>query len=332
MRAPIRSLLAAAGLAAFGVSSVASADNYSLISAPFGSGSYVLGGALEEIVRDNHPSIRVSHSESPGFAFNLNQLDRDPPLRKTMMVGTGRGVVDAAVRGQPPFEKELPPVKAIANYNLVGAWMVTFDDDIKTVADLRGRTVALGRKPQINWTIQPELLMRVGWELGDSVNIEYMGLTDATQALLDGRVDAAVIGGYFPLINNEMTMSPHTVEFMSANRDGMRHLPWGEEAVKRVVEETGMPLAPDTVPDDHVQQQDGPLEIYADTVSWAVHADFPEQAAYEITKLIIDNVEKFAEFHALGKLMTPEALAYGWEPDEFHPGALRAYQEAGILD
>ena len=29
--------------------------------------------------------------------------------------------------------------------------------------------------------------------------------------------------------------------------------------------------------------------------------------------------------------MSPKSLAFGWDPKRIHPGALRAYREAGIL-
>ena len=60
-------------------------------------------------------------------------------------------------------------------------------------------------------------------------------------------------------------------------------------------------------------------------------ANFPDEYAYEIIKMVIANIDKFAEFHALGKLMSPGALAFGWPQEQIHPGALKAYKEAGII-
>ena len=58
---------------------------------------------------------------------------------------------------------------------------------------------------------------------------------------------------------------------------------------------------------------------------------FPEQLAYQVTKLIIDNVDKFAKYHTLGKLMSRQALGFGFDEKEIAPGALKAYREAGII-
>lgn len=323
----------AAGLLTLGIQAAglqaAQAENYSLMSAPFGSGSYVLGSALEQIVAANHPMIRISHSESPGFAFNHMLLQKEPEKRKTMIIGSGRAISALAVRGEPPFKEKLPPVKALANYNLGSNFLATLDPNIKTVADLKGKRVALGRPTQINWTLQPEKLLRVGWGLGKDVNIQFLGTQEAVTALLDGQVDAAVVGGYFDPLSQQMELSPQTTEFVAGAGGRAHFLEWGEEAVIKT-DAAGMPMAPITIPGKALPTgQD--LEGFADTISWTVSDEFPEEAAYEITKLIIENVDKFSKYHALGKLMSPEALTYGWKPEEFHPGALRAYKEAGLI-
>lgn len=330
MKKYFRKVLAATGLSLLSATGVASAQEYNLLSAPFGTGSYVMGGALEQIINSNNDTIQVNHSESPGFAFNHNTLDRDPDKRATMIIGSGRGVNAAARQGKTPFDKVTTEVMLLANYNLGGQWLATLDSDIDSVDDLRGKSVGLGRRPQINWTVQPETLLREGWDLGDDISIQYLGVNEALSALLDGHVDAAVVGGYFDPISETMQLAPATQEFLASGRD-IHFIGWGHEAVEKV-DSSGTPLITMMVPPGDLPGQDEPLEAYADTVSWMAHADFPEEAAYELTKLIIENVDSFADAHSLGKLMSPESLAFGWDQNEIHPGALRAYQEAGILD
>lgn len=329
MKSCVKAMLAAAGLSLLGATGIAAAQEFSLLSAPFGTGSYVMGSALEQVVNNNHASIRVSHSESPGFVFNHKKLDAEPGIRKTMFVGSGRGVNAAAAKGQVPFEKETTRVLLLANYNVGGYWLATLDPGIKSIRDLKGKTVATGRRTQINWTIQPEALLRVGHGLGESVRIEYLGVKEGLAALLDGRVDAAVVGAYFDPTTNDMQLAPATIEFLAAGRK-VYFLDWGREAIEKV-DASGMPLTTITLPAGSVEGQTEPLEISGDTISWMAHEEFPEQAAYEITKLIIGNLDAFAKAHSLGKLMSPKALTFGWSEEEIHPGALRAYREAGLL-
>ena len=316
-----------------GISSANARDpvNVSLITAPFGTGSYVLGSALEEISKKQHPWLRIASSESPGFIFNIKKLDKEPALKKSMIVGSGAGVAGLAASGDKPFDKKYaPPLKLIANYSLGAYWLATLDPKIKSVSDLAGKKVALGRAAQINWAVQPESIMRHGYGLGkDKTNIQYVGTKEAVDALLDGNVDAAVVGGYFDPLTKKMELSPQTAEFLASGRK-ITHLPWGKDAVNKA-KETGMKMANITVPANAIESVATPLDVAADTISWMVAPEFPDELAYETTKLIINNIKSFGEVHALGKLMSTEGLIYGWETSDIHPGALRAYREAGII-
>jgi TRAP transporter TAXI family solute receptor len=317
----------------FGATSVAARDpvNLSLITAPFGTGSYVLGSALEEISKKHHPWLRIASSESPGFIFNIKKLDKEPELRKSMIVGSGAGVAGLAATGDKPFDKKYePPLKLIANYSLGAYWLATLDPNIKSISDLAGKKVALGRAAQINWAVQPVSIMNHGYGLNkDKVNVQYVGVKEAVDALLDGNVDAAVVGGYFDPLSKKMVLSPQTAEFLASGRN-ITHLPWGNDAVNKA-KATGMKMANITVPANAIAGVNKPLEVAADTISWMVAPEFPDDLAYETTKLIINNIQSFGEFHALGKLMSTEGLIYGWETSDIHPGALRAYREAGIV-
>lgn len=302
----------------------------SLITAPFGTGSYVLGSALEEISKKHHPWLRVSHAESPGFAFNIKKLDREPELKKTMIVGSGAGVVGLATVGEKPFDKKYPPLKLLANYNLTAVWLATLNPEIKSIKDLAGKKIGLGRAPQINWAIQPEWTIRYGWGIpADQVKVQYVGTKEAVDALLDGTVDAAVVGGYFDPLTNKLELSPQTVEFLASGRK-VYHLAWGIDAVNKTIAK-GMSMVPVTIPANTLPGVTTPMEIFADSAAWMVAPEFPDDLAYETTKLIINNIGAFAEVHALGKLMSTAAMPYGVDPKDIHPGALRAYREAGII-
>jgi len=304
--------------------------NLSLISAPFGTGSYVLGSALEEISKKKHPWLRISHAESPGFIFNIKKLDAEPDLKKTMIVGSGAGVSGLAAAGSKPFDKKYPPLKLLANYSLGAYWLATLDPKVNSVGDLAGKTVALGRAAQINWAVQPEWIMRYGYGLGkDKVTLRYVGTKEAVAALLDGTADAAVVGGYADPLSGKMALSPQTVEFVASGRK-ITHLAWGNAAIDKAKAQ-GMKMASITIPPNTITGVAKPMEVAADTTSWMVSEEFPEDLAYETTKMIIDNLKMFGDFHATGKLMSTGGLVYGWDVKDIHPGALRAYREAGIL-
>lgn len=324
---------AAFACAALGAGSAFAADRapvtVSLISAPFGTGSYVISSALEQISK-THPWLRIVSSESPGFVFNIKKLDAEPGLKKTTVIGSGPVVSKLAQRGEKPFDKKYPEIKLIANYNLVAIWLATLNPDIKSSADLAGKKLALGRAPQINWAVEPRAVLNFGYGIGgDRINIQYAGPKEAVGALLDGTVDAAVVGGYLDPQKSNIALSPQTLEFVASGRK-IRHLGFSADAVKKTAAQ-GIPIAPYTLPAKSFDGLAEPLPILVDSAAWTVAAEFPEEIAYEITKLIINNIDKFGEYTAIGKLLSHVAMPFGWEPQQIHPGAMRAYKEAGIL-
>ena len=326
--------IAAAALAfgGFGMSAQA-ADRaqvtVNLITAPFGTGSYVIGSALEQISK-KHPWLRIVSSESPGFVYNIKKLDSEPALQKTTIFGSGPVVAALAERGEKPFDKKYPAVKLLGNYNSGAIWLATLNPNIKTVNDLQGKKVALGRAPQINWAVEPKAVIEFGYGIpANKINIQYAGPKEAVAALMDGTVDAAVVGGYLNPEKSQLSLSPQTMEFVASGRK-IQHLGWSADAIEKT-RAKGIPINAYTVPANSIQGLDSPLPVFVDNNAWVASENFPDEYAYEIIKMVIANIDKFAEFHALGKLMSPGALVFGWPQEKIHPGALKAYKEAGII-
>lgn len=302
----------------------------SLITGPFGTGSYVLGNAVEKIVAQHSSDVRVTASETPGLVYNAKLLNREPERKTDTFMAFTTGIDYLATSGSKPFNEDLPATKLIANYLLGSVWLATFDPEIKTPADLAGKTIALGNAPQILWTIEPLHLIEHGWKMTDQINIERLGTKQAAQALLDGKVDAAIIGGYSDAVTGDFRPSPQTVELLAAGRP-LFHIPWGADAVE-ATRDAGVVMSHIILEPGTIKGQDMPIESFFDAIAWVAYPELDEELAYQVTKTLIENVDQFGEYHALGKLMSPTAMAAGWDADDIHPGALRAYREAGVVE
>jgi uncharacterized protein len=299
------------------------------ISAPFGTSTYVLGSALEDISKKYHPWLRISHSETPGLVYNIKKLDKEPALKKTTFIGVTLGSDWLAQKGLKPFDKSHPGAKLLGNFNLGATWLASLNPKIKTGKDLVGKKIGLGKMTQVIWGCEADWLIRLGWGFGDKVKIQYLGESEAPKALIDGLVDAAIIGGYIDPTAWQFIPGPPTLELLASGRS-ITHIPWGEDAVKRTIA-GNIKVVPLTIPANTIQGQNEPLEAFSDPIAWVAYPEFPNDVAYEITKLMIKNVSVFKEYHALGKLMSPKGLVWGWDREAIHVGALKAYQEAGIL-
>ena len=325
------SAAAVAAFLAFGLSNptFAQVKTVDLISGPFATGSYVLSSALEQISKSTHAPVQVSASETPGLVYNAKKLTGDPAVSKHTIMSFSAGINFLATHGEKPFTKKLPSALLIANYNLGTVWLATFDKNIRGPKDLVGKRIALGTPPQILWTIEPRLIIKNGWHLDNKITIETLGTSQAAQALLNGTVDAAIIGGYANPVTGRFLPSPQTVQLLATGRP-LYHIPWGKDAIQATIA-AGFPLIPGELKAGSVKGLNKSVTTFYDAVAWAAYPNFDEQAAYEITKMVIKNVNSFSKYHALGKLMSRAVLPYGWPKDRIHPGALRAYREAGIL-
>jgi uncharacterized protein len=301
----------------------------SLLSAPFGTATYVLFNTLEQISKKHHPWLRISSSESPGFVFNMKKLDAEPELRKTTIVGSGPAVGRLGTDGVRPFDKKMPALKVIGNATIVVVWLATTDAKIKGAADMAGKRIGLGQAAQINWAVLPRAVVEHGWGVLKQVNVQYLGPKPAITALLDGKVDVAIAGGYLNADQGTLALSPQTTELIASGRQ-LHHISWGTAAVEKTAPK-GYQISPYTVAKGAIDGKNEPLESFVDSAAWMVAPEFPEEIAYETTKLLINHLGAFGEVHAIGKLMSRGGLVLGWKPENFHPGALRAYKEAGIL-
>lgn len=300
-----------------------------VLSAPFGTASYVFSTTLEEISKKADAGVLISASESPGIIYNIKRLDQDPEMRKNTIITYSNGSGWMAANGVKPFKKKHPYPKLIANYALTCLWLATLDADIKGPEQLIGKKIALGRAPQPVWGKEPAWLLKYGWGILDKVDVQYVGTKPAMTALIDGLVDAAIVGGFVDPIHGKVVPGPTTIELFASGRK-VYNLPWGKEAVAKLIA-TGIPLAQVTIPANSFQGQVKALDVASDPISWVAYEEFPYETAYAIAKMIIQHVEEFKDYHNLGKLLSKQALVYSWDAKNIHPGALKAYKEAGII-
>ena len=188
------------------------------ISAPFGTSTYVLASALEDIAKKNHPWLRISHAESPGYVFNMKKISKERELRKTMIVGTGPVLNHLIKKGLPPFDQKDEGVKLLATFALNARWLGTLNPKLKTIPDLVGKSIGFGRKPQINFAFIPEAILREGWGLAGKMKLQYLGTSPAVKALMDGLVDAAIIGGYMDPTGKKFQPGPPEIELMAPGK------------------------------------------------------------------------------------------------------------------
>jgi TRAP transporter TAXI family solute receptor len=313
-------------------SSEAQQSTINLMTAPFGTSSYVMGTAIEEITRKSGGSVSVSHSESPGVAYNIMKLEKAPAGKANTIFTSAPVLITMAQRGMKPFKASLANgVLAIAYYNAQGKWFVTRDSSIKSYLDLKGKKVAFGTKQQTGWSTTPFMEMSYGAGIKPTdLDLQWIGTKAAVTAFKDRLVDACIAGGYFNPVTGKFFPAPFFQELLATEKN-LYHVNPGKQVLENASKNTGLPFPTYTIEPGQVRDLDRPITVGMSPVGWYAYKDVPEDQIYELTKQIILNIEKFADYHSLGKLLTKEMLCWEMEPKDLHPGAYKAYKEFNLM-
>ena len=305
---------------------------------------YPLGGGWEgyiifdRYVATSHPWVRPVQQETAGYVHNLKTMAVDKNLQKTATFGSSTLAIYLAETAYKPFFDE--PLKGdwlhlYGEYMLGQSWFVTFDPNIKRVEDLKGKPIGIGLKTQTHWGGAVTYMLDKGYGITiDNTKINNLGPVRALDALFDGQVVAALLSVNVDATQKRFQLGP-TVTRIGASGRKYYMIPWPKEVVHRVARETGFPIYAVTLPPNTLPNQPEPFEIFADIGTRSVHKSFPEELAYELTKAFIEIGPKAGALSTIGVLWNKETMvspfSFDWkQKDRIHPGAKRAFEEAGM--
>lgn len=307
---------------------------------------YPLGGGWEgfiifdRFVAQNHEWLRPVQQETAGYVHNMKVMLADKNLQKTAAFGTTTGAIYLAENAYKPFFPE--PIDCSDFLHLFGeymggqCWLVTLDESIEKVEDVKGKPIGLGLKSQTHWGGLTTFVLDKGYGINyENTEIQNLGPVKAMDALLDGKTVTALlsVNTDVPPVKN-IQVGP-TVTRIAASGRSYRMLEWPPEVISKIYEETGCPLYNVELPPNTLPNQPEPFNIFADIFTRAVHKDFPTDVAYELTKAFIELGPKAGQMSTIGKLWTPQTMvspfSFDWKYKEnIHPGAKKAYEEANM--
>jgi len=194
--------------------------------------------------------------------------------------------------------------------------IVTLRDDIKSVADLKGKAVSIGAPGSGVYFNAMDILGIYGIAETD-IKAEYLSFGDSTDAMKDGKIDAAFIvaGAPTPAITD--LSATNKVYLVSMEDDKVDALMADSPFYTKSV------LSADTYD----------MADSANTVSvkatMIVAADVADDVVYDLTDGIFDNASAITAAHAKGAELNLENAVSGMTVP-FHPGAARYFAEKGI--
>lgn len=291
----------------------------SLGTAPIGGAFHPVGVAISETLNGNKPedSIyrQVQAKGTKGSQHNIRQLD-DGTLQLAM---SNSAISYFAVRGEKAWEKKYD-IRAVATMAPNVAMFITKQDSgIKSIADLKDKKVCVGPAGAgFEMFVGPILEEHgVKWDDIDPVNATQSGAVDL---LSDGGADAAFLGGAVP--TGSITQAASTFDVL--------FIPFDPAVRQTLVEKYPFFSAFTIRQDKYGSALDADFDgLNVGSMQLITHAGQSEDLIYQVTKTAWENREAIAEKHPAGKAIN-EKNAARFTGTDFHPGAIRFYQEIGI--
>ena len=229
-------------------------------------------------------------------------------------------VMSYAWNGIVPFAKdgEMRSFRAIGGLYEEALQIVTLDETIQTVGDLRGKTVSVGEDNSGVVINAMNVLDIYGLRTGEDIETVTLSFSDSVEAMKAGEIDAAFIVSGAPTNVIEDLIATEQVHLVNIDSEKVAELqqlyPYYNKHVILSGTYTGLDYDVTTV------------SIQAAMI---VSADMSEEDVYYLTAGIYDNVENVSAILARAIDMSVENGTTGISVP-FHKGAAKYFAEHGF--
>ena len=276
---------------------------------------YPLGVAIGKIYGDKIPGVRAQVQATKASVENLNLLEQG---RGELGFTLGDSL-KAAVDGdeEAGFKKKLTKLRTIAaiypNYIQIVA---TAESGIKTLADLKGKTLSVGAPKSGTELNSRAILKAAGMTYKDLKQVQYLPFAESVDLMKNRQLDATLQSAGLGVASLKDLSSSTEVNVVAVP--------------KATVEKIGPPFVSVVIPANTYTGQKSDVETAAVVNYLVTNSDVSDDVAYQMTKQIFENLPELANAHVAGKDIKLEKAATG-SPAPLHPGAIRYYKEKGIL-
>lgn len=306
-----------------------------VLMSPSGSGPYLAWATIQNYAADFTDAVEPVAVETPGFTYNVRFLASSPDLWRNTVIGSGEVVEWAASEGIAPFFPE--PLAAVEDFRVLGVIsqstnvFVTLDESIAEPADFAGKRVATGLLTQNEWGMHQRMLLDA-WGLTPKLaSFDALGPGQNIDALLDGRADVGTLVVHSAL-DFAYNLEPGPFKTLESSGRSWRYVSVPEAMLRDYIAESGAPFMVRKVAAGTFSNQPGELVSFGNNVLVSAHETFPEELAYAFVKMWLEMGPRVGEYSAIAQIWNPETVSAMARvaPERVHPGAMRAYREAGL--
>jgi len=301
--------------------------NYLMATASTGGTYYPVGVALSTLVKvklQPKQKIGMSAINSAGSGENVKLL-RENEVQFAILQGLYGSY---AWNGTGPIKSE-GPQKNLRSVTMLWQNVEHFTVNKKfaktgTIADvvaMKGESMALGKKNSGTLGSNTVLLENLGIsDVEKDYNLVYVGYGPSADALQNGQVAGMSTPAGVPVsaVTKAMANMGKDIVVLDFTDEQMKQADGGMELWERYI-----------IPAETYPGQSKPINTIAQPNFLAVRGDVDEDAVYQITKAVYENLPFLQAIHGATKAMAIEKAVSGL-PMPLHPGALKYYQEVGV--
>lgn len=279
------------------------------------SGTYYgYGGVLGQYIT-NEAGIAVTVVSTDGSKANIQGIDAG-----NYQLGTVQSDVMAyAWEGTRSFQEEgkMDSFRVVAGLYAEAVQLVTMDPEIKSVADLEGKSVSIGAPGSGVYFNAVDVLEAAGLT-EDDINAQYQSFADSADALKDGKIDAAFIVAGAP--------TPAITELCTTNEAYLVPID-GEVAENMMASNPFYTVY--NIPANTYEGQTEDVQTVTVKATLIVSANASEDDVYKLTAAIFDNIEAITAENGKGAELSIENATDGMTAP-FHAGAAKYFAEKGV--
>lgn len=320
--------VAALAVGFFCTGNVNAADekNYLLATASTGGTYYPVGVAISTLTKVKlQPKMKISMSaiNSAGSGENIKLL-RENEVQFALLQGL-YGYY--AWNGKGPLAQD-GPQKELRSVSMLWQNVEHFailSDKVKTgtiddMAELKGERLSLGKKNSGTIGSNTVLLKNIGLDADKDFELIHVGYGPSADALQNGQIAGFGIPAGVP--------ASAVTRALASMGNKVTLLGFTEEQAKKADGGLGL-WTPYLITAGSYPGLEKDVMTIAQPNFLAVRADVDEDAVYQITKTIYENLPFLNAIHKATSVMSTDKALAGL-PMPLHPGAMRYYKEVGL--
>ncbi len=275
---------------------------------------YAFGGVLGQYISKN-AGIEVTVVSTDGSKANIECIDSGDYqlglVQSDVMAYAWAGTRSFASGGK------IGSFRVVGGLYAEAVQLVTMDPDIKSVADLKGKSVSIGAPGSGVFFNAMDVLAAAGLT-EDDIKAQYLSFGDSADGLKDGKIDAAFIVAGAP--------TAAITELCTTNSAYL--VPIDGDIAAKLMADCDFYTAY-TVPAGTYPGQDADVVTVTVKATLIVSADASEDAVYGLTKAIFENTEAITKENGKGAELSIDNATSGMSAP-FHAGAAKYYAEKGV--